>query len=350
MRSRPWTWLALAAISALSPTALTAQERRAAPEWVLAVHGGAGTIRRESMSSDEERAIREALADALQAGAAVLDRGGVSLDAVEATILVLEDSPLFNAGKGAVFTHSGANELDASIMDGATGRAGAVAGVRHIKNPISLARLVMEKSPHVMLAREGAEEFALEHGVALVPSEYFFTESAWEALQRALEQDRGSASGEGPGSAELGPARRDREALGTVGAVALDRAGNLAAGTSTGGMTNKLWGRIGDSPIIGAGTYADDEMGCAVSATGHGEFFIRNVVAHDICARKHYNGILLRDAADQVIMEVLVAQNAEGGVIGLDQGGSVAMPFNTSGMYRGHIAAGREPVIDIFRD
>lgn len=309
----------------------------AAPRWALVIHGGAGTIRREDMSADEEEAYRSAMTEALEAGAAVLDAGGPSLDAVEAAIRVMEDSPLFNAGKGAVFTHSGANELDASIMDGATREAGAVAGVRHVKNPISLARLVMEESAHVLLAREGAEEFALEHGVDLVPADYFYTESRWQSLQRALEREHSRV-----------PA--GYEGLGTVGAVALDSDGSLAAGTSTGGMTNKLWGRIGDSPIIGAGTYADNEMGCAVSGTGHGEFFIRNVVAYDICARKHYNGIPLGDAADQVIMEVLVAQEAEGGVIALDGEGNIALPFNTSGMYRAHLTAGDEPVIEFFRE
>jgi beta-aspartyl-peptidase (threonine type) len=340
IRSSVLAPLALAAVATLTgaPHAALAQN----PEWVLVIHGGAGTILREEMTPEEEEAVRGAMTEALQAGTAVLERGGAGLDAVEAAIRVMEDSPLFNAGKGAVFTNAGTNELDASIMDGATGKAGAVTGVTHVKNPISLARLVMEKSPHVMLAGEGAEEFALEQGMELVPAAYFFTEDSWESLQRVREREREAA--------EPQSRRPDAVHFGTVGAIALDRARNLAAGTSTGGMTNKRWGRIGDSPIIGAGTYADNAMGCAVSGTGHGEFFIRNVVAYNICARKQHDEISLADAADQVIMEVLVAQDGDGGVIALDREGNIAMPFNTPGMYRGHIAAGREPVIEFFRD
>ncbi|HUP01353.1 MAG TPA: isoaspartyl peptidase/L-asparaginase [Gemmatimonadota bacterium] len=346
--------LVLSVLRVGGPPAANAQD--AVPDWVLVIHGGAGTIRREDMTPERERAYREAMTEALSAGAAVLEGGGPGLDAVETAIRVMEDSPLFNAGKGAVFTNSGANELDASIMDGATGKAGAVTGVRHVKNPISLARLVMEESVHVMLAREGAEEFALEQGVELVPAQYFYTESRWRALEREREQERESAAGGAPsdsgvsGSSRNGSLDAEDGKFGTVGAVALDLAGNLAAGTSTGGMTNKRWGRIGDSPIIGAGTYADNEMGCAVSSTGHGEFFIRNVVAYDICARKHYHGIPLADAADQVVMEDLVAQEADGGVIALDAEGNLALPFNTAGMYRGWIAAGTDPVIEFFRD
>jgi beta-aspartyl-peptidase (threonine type) len=311
------------------------------PEYVLLIHGGAGTITRENLTPDLERQYREKLTEALSAGRDVLARGGSSLDAVESVIRILEDSPLFNAGKGAVFTHDGRNELDASIMDGKSRQAGAVVGVSHVRNPISLARLVMEKSPHVMLAREGAEEFALEQGVELVPREYFFTERRWESLQRAREREREE-------QARTSMIVQDDRQLGTVGAVALDRAGNLAAGTSTGGTTNKRWGRIGDSPVIGAGTYADDR--CAVSATGTGEYFIRNVVAHDVCARTRYQAVPVEEAARAVIMDVLPAQGGDGGVIALDAQGRFTAPFNTEGMYRGWVAAETEPVVEIYRD
>lgn len=330
--------LAVTVLLALSPSSAFAQTGEEGVGPVLVVHGGAGTIRRESMDPETERAIRAKLAEALEAGHAVLERGEPALDAVEAAIRVMEDSPLFNAGKGAVFTHEGRNELDASIMDGATRDAGAVAGVSHVKNPISLARLVMTDSPHVMLAREGAEEFALEMGVELVPSTYFFTPRRWESLQRVREREAEEGSSSGPVD----------EKFGTVGAVALDRSGNLAAATSTGGMTNKRWGRIGDSPIIGAATWADEA--CAVSSTGHGEFFIRWAVAHDVCARMRYGEISLSQAADRVVNEVLVEAGGEGGIIALDAEGNIAMPFNTSGMYRGYRTAGAEPVIRIYAD
>lgn len=321
------------ALALLAATPLFAQIRP-----VIAMHGGAGTITRENMTPEAEAAIRGKMTDALRAGYAVLDRGGSAVDAVEAAINVLEDSPLFNAGKGAVFTHDGRNELDSSIMDGSTKNAGAVAGVSHVKNPISLARLVMEKSKHVLLAREGAEEFALEMGMPLVPRSYFYTESRWRSLERARERDRERA-----GSTSALP---DDAHFGTVGAVALDREGRIAAGTSTGGLTDKRWARIGDSPIVGAGTWADDR--CAVSSTGVGEFFIRNAVAHDICARMRYLGIPLAEAADQVIHHELVEQHADGGVISLDADGNVVASFNTPGMYRGWIVAGAEPVVKIY--
>jgi beta-aspartyl-peptidase (threonine type) len=303
------------------------------PNIALAIHGGAGTIRRADLSPDDETAIRATLHDALQRGYDVLRRGGASLDAVQAAITVLEDSPRFNAGKGAVLTSAGTVELDASIMDGATLKAGAVAGILHVKNPLSLARLVMEKSPHVMLAGEGAEAFARAQGVPMVPQEYFITEPRREQLRKA--KSVGS----------LAPT----EKYGTVGAVALDARGHLAAGTSTGGTTNKMPGRIGDSPIIGAGTYADDRS-CAVSATGHGEFFIRNVVAYDICARMLYRGESLAHAAEDVVMKKLVAQGAGGGVIGVDRAGNVTMPFNTEGMYRGWVDAAGRITIQLYRN
>jgi beta-aspartyl-peptidase (threonine type) len=275
---------------------------------------------------------------------------------VEAAIRIMEDSPLFNAGKGAVFNHDGSNELDASIMDGATLEAGAVASVRHVKNPITLSRRVMDSSPHVLMAGAGAEEFALEQGIELVPRSYFFTEPRWRSLQRALEAEQSADARGGtetlavsdaanPASRHLG----ELGATGTVGVVALDRNGDLAAGTSTGGRTNKRYGRIGDSPIVGAGTYADNDA-CAVSGTGHGEFFITNAVAFDICARVRYLDETIGDAADYVVMGLLVEQSADGGVIAMDPNGDVAMPFNTSTMLRGYLRAGAEPEVAIFRD
>ena len=338
-RSLPTSAAGALALAMLLALALPASGQR--PDYVLVLHGGAGTITRESMTPDLERQYREKLTEALTAGREILAGGGSSLDAVESAIRILEDSPLFNAGKGAVFTHDGRNELDASIMDGASRQAGAVAGVSHVKNPISLARLVMEKSRHVLMAREGAEEFALEQGIELVPRDYFFTEPRWQSLQRAREREL-----EERASTSILPP--DDLVLGTVGVVALDSRGNLAAGTSTGGTTNKRWGRIGDSPIIGAGTYADDR--CAVSATGTGEYFIRNVVAHDICARARYQRVSLEEAARAVIQEVLPAQGGDGGVIALDAEGSFTTPFNTQGMYRGWIRAGAEPVVEIYGD
>jgi L-asparaginase / beta-aspartyl-peptidase len=308
------------------------------PRWGMVIHGGAGTITRETMTPELEAEYRAQLESALLAGHEVSPAAAAPLDAVEATVRLLEDAPLFNAGRGAVFTSEGTNELDAAIMDGSTLRAGSVAGVKRVRNPITLARLVMERSPHVMMARDGAEAFGKEHGIEFVPESYFHTDHRWQQLERARERERAGAS--------LSAA--DATQLGTVGAVALDQHGNLAAATSTGGMTNKRFGRIGDSPIIGAGNYADEL--CAVSATGHGEHFIRNVVAHDICARVHYGGASLENAAAEVVMHKLVEQNAEGGVIAMDRHGNVAMPFNSAGMYRGRIAADGRPHVAIYRD
>ena len=285
------------------------------PDFVLVIHGGAGTILKENMTPEKEAAYLEKLNEALQTGAAILEDGGSSLDAVTETIMVMEDSPLFNAGKGAVFTAEGVNEMDASIMDGRDLDAGAVAGVRHVKNPILAARAVMEETPHVMLTGEGAEEMAESVGIELVDSTYFFTESRWNSYLDAKQK---------------------AEKHGTVGAVALDRYGNLAAATSTGGMTFKMKGRVGDSPVIGAGTYADNST-CAVSATGHGEYFIRNVVAYDISALMKYKGLSLEQASEEVINQKLKAINAGGGIIAVDKDGNIAMPFNTAGMYRGFI-------------
>jgi L-asparaginase / beta-aspartyl-peptidase len=327
------------------------------PEWAIAVHGGAGTARRESMTPELESKYVAALTAALEAGREILASGGSGLDAVEAALRILEDSPLFNAGKGAVFTRDGRNELDASIMDGSSLAAGAVAEVRHVKNPISLARRVMEASPHVMMAGVGAEEFALEQGIELVPATYFFTERRWQSLQRAREAEQRAEAERGAGADARAGAQGRAVAepvgalgeLGTVGAVALDRRGNLAAGTTTGGMTNKRFGRIGDSPIIGAGTYADNRA-CAVSGTGHGEFFIRNAVAHDICARVLYLEESIGEAADAVVMGVLVEQGGDGGVIAMDPEGRIAMPFNTPSMLRGHVTSEEGPVVEIFRE
>jgi beta-aspartyl-peptidase (threonine type) len=298
--------------------------------------------------------MRAVLTEALQAGHAILAQGGSSLDAVTAAIRVMEDSPLFNAGKGAVFTHDGKNELDAAIMNGRTREAGSVAGLHHVKNPITLARAVMEKSPHVMMIGEGAEQFAKQQGVELVPESYFYTEERWQALQRALEAEKQQqqtppeqGQPQGPSTFWEHPAGREHK-FGTVGAVALDQSGNLAAGTSTGGMTNKRFGRVGDVPVIGAGTYANER--CAVSATGHGEYFIRYTVARDICSRMEYLDLPLPEAAHSVVMDTLVKAGGEGGVIAMDAQGNVAMPFNSSGMYRGYMGQDGTPSVAIFKE
>ncbi len=289
----------------------------------LVVHGGAGTIRKSNMSAEKEAEYHQKLRQALDSGFAILEKGGKSVDAVIATIKILEDSPLFNAGKGAVFTHEGRNELDASIMDGSNLMAGAVAGVTTIKNPIVAAHAVMTKSDHVMLSGKGAEVFAEENGLEIVPTSYFFDSVRYKQLLRIKENERASSD------------QRD-DKFGTVGCVALDQFGNLAAGTSTGGMTNKKYGRIGDSPIIGAGTYANNQS-CAVSSTGWGEYFIRLNVAHDIHALMEYGRLSLKVAADSVIMGNLPRLGGDGGAIALDRQGNFAMPFCTDGMYRGYI-------------
>lgn len=302
---------------------------------VLVIHGGAGVMRAD-LTPETEALVRADLEAALAAGYGVLKDGGTSLDAVGKALVVLEDSPRFNAGKGAVFTHDGRNELDAAIMDGATLRAGAVAGVHRIKNPVLLARAVMDKSPHVLLVGDGAEAFAQGVGFELVDPGYFRTERRWRQLQEVLSKE---AAGQ---QSSLGR----RVHYGTVGAVALDRAGHLAAATSTGGMTNKRYGRVGDTPIVGAGTYAANPT-CAVSATGHGEYFIRWHVAARICALIELAGLPVGEAATQVI-ETLRAAGGEGGVIALDGHGNFALPFNTPGMYRGWIVDDGAPVTAIF--
>ena len=306
----------------------------------MIIHGGAGTLSRASMTPALEKAYRDTLTLALRRGYEILARGGTSLDAVEAAIRLMEDSPLFNAGKGAVFTSTGTNELDAAIMDGRTLAAGSVAAVQHIRNPISLARLVMEKSPHVMMVGAGAEEFAKSQGMEFVAPHYFWTERRWKAYEDA----RRAAD-----TARKGALPAGENKFGTVGAIALDKAGNLAAATSTGGTNMKRYGRVGDTPIIGAGTYANNAS-CAVSGTGDGEFFIRNNVASDICARVRYGGMSLERAADEVVNKVLVAQRGEGGVIAMDAKGNIAAPFNTSGMYRGWVTADGVIVVKIFRE
>src|SRR5712691_2793412 len=316
----------LAAVLAWFPFDALAQT----PRIMLVMHGGAGTITRQSMTPDMEKQYRETLEQALRSGHAVLAKGGASLDAVEASIRVLEDSPLFNAGKGAVFTHEGRNELDAAIMDGKNKRAGSVAGVTIIKNPISAARAVMEKSPHVMMSGHGADLFATQVGLEVVDPSYFWTERRWKDLQRELQKGTPPHSG-------------------TVGAVALDQAGNIAAGTSTGGTTNKRWGRIGDTPIIGAGTYAENES-VAVSCTGVGEYFIRWTVAHDIAALYKYRGMSVEAAGNEVINHKLKDNNGEGGAIILDGKGNFSMPFNSEGMYRGWIGPDGVPHVLIYKD
>jgi len=307
----------------------------------LAIHGGAGTIERSKMTPEKEREYRAGLERALTAGCEILKRGGSSLDATEAAVRVLEDDPHFNAGKGSVFTSTGTNEMDASIMDGKTLKAGAVASVKHVKNPIGLARLVMEKSPHVMLDCAGAEAFAKENGIELVDEKYFFTQERWDALQKIKEAEKHG----GVGGKKFFISEHDRH--GTVGAVALDKSGNLAAATSTGGMANKLPGRIGDTPVIGAGTYANNQT-CAVSCTGDGEFFIRVGAAHEVSTLMEYRGIKLQAAA-QMALDGVKKLGGSGGLIAIDKNGAVALPFNTNGMYRGYVDPNGRFVIEIYR-
>lgn len=329
MRRSFFIFLAFVLLPLFGSHTMDGQERQS--EFGIVIHGGAGGITREGYTPEQDAAYREALTGALRAGYEILKNGGSSLDAVEAAIRIMEDDSLFNAGRGAVFTSDVTNELDASIMDGNTLNAGAVAGVKRIKNPISLARLVMDESRHVMMAREGAETFGEQHGVEIVSEDYFFTERRRQALQQAQEREAADESG------------------GTVGAAALDKNGNLAAGTSTGGMTNKRFGRIGDSPVIGAGTYANNKT-CAVSATGHGEYFIRSVVTYDISAKMEYKGMSLKDAAHRVIMEKLPDLGGRGGIISIDRYGNVAMPFTTAGMHRGYVLDDGEIVVKLYGD
>lgn len=300
----------------------------------IIIHGGAGTILKSNITPEKEAAYVAKLNEALETGYKILEKGGSSLDAVSAAINIMEDSPLFNAGKGAVLTEKGKAELDASIMDGKTLAAGAVAGVTHIKNPINLARLIMEKSPHVMMIAAGAEEFGKEQGVEMVDNSYFITKERWESYQRALKREE---------------EKKKQKKHGTVGAAALDKNGNLAAGTSTGGMMMKKFGRVGDAPIIGAGTYANNNT-CAISATGHGEYFIRLGVARDISSLMEYKGMSLGEASNEVIMNKLGQLGGTGGIIAIDKNGNIAMPFNTEGMYRGYHISGGNPVVKIYKE
>ncbi|HNS29700.1 MAG TPA: isoaspartyl peptidase/L-asparaginase [Tenuifilaceae bacterium] len=296
-------------------------------QWAIALHGGAGYMVPENYTDAQVEQYKSEMQAALNEGIAILENGGTSLDAVEQVVRYLEDCPLFNAGKGAVFTHDGRNELDAAIMEGIELRAGAVAGVGDIKNPISTARLVMEKSPHVLMVGKGASLFAQQNGAEMVDSSYFYTEGSWKELQRILESEK---------------------KMGTVGCVAVDMHGNLAAATSTGGMSNKRYGRVGDVPIIGAGTYANNKT-CAVSATGHGEFFIRYTVAHDISALMEYKGLPLAKAADMVVLDKLVKAKGDGGIIAVDTKGNVHLAFNTPSMLRAYAKANGERGVEIFK-
>ncbi|MFL5764275.1 MAG: isoaspartyl peptidase/L-asparaginase family protein [Bacteroidia bacterium] len=308
-------------------------------KYAIAIHGGAGTILRSAMSPAKEAQYRQALERAVIAGDLLLSKGGRALDAVEAAIRVLEDDPYFNAGRGSVFTNDGRNEMDASIMDGKTLKAGACAGVSNIRNPIILARAVMEHSEHVFLAGAGATAFARERELAFEPDEYFFDQARFDQLEKAKAS----------GTARMDHHHHEDEKFGTVGAVVLDTHGNLAAGTSTGGMTNKKYGRIGDTPMIGAGTYANNNT-CAVSCTGHGEYFIRSVVAYDISCLIEYKGFTLKQACDEVVKNKLVKAGGEGGVIALDVNGNIELSFNSEGMYRASMGSGSPLYIGVYKD
>ncbi len=325
---------------------VTAQQTNG--KYVLVVHGGAGTILKSTMTPEKEKLYKQGLQNALNAGNAVLKNGGTALDAVEATIKILEDDSLFNAGKGAVFTNEGKNEMDASIMDGKTLKAGAVAGVTNIKNPITAARVVMDKSEHVMMAGKGAEEFASMNGCKVVDPSYFFTTSRWLNLQEAKQEDSLKALHKDSTTGLLKQPDNHDYKYGTVGAVALDIYGNLAAATSTGGMTDKRFGRIGDSPVIGAGTYADNNT-CAISCTGWGEYFIRLVMAKTISDRMEFGHQSLKEAADEMIMKELPSLGGDGGLIAVDKDGNFVMSFDTEGMYRGYVKSNGESDIEIYK-
>ncbi|MFY7652641.1 MAG: isoaspartyl peptidase/L-asparaginase family protein [Chitinophagaceae bacterium] len=322
------------------------------PKFGIAIHGGAGTILQSTMTPEKEKQYKQGLQTALDTGYAILARGGTALNAVEAAVKLLENNPLFNAGKGAVFTNEGKNELDAAIMDGKTLKAGSVAGITNIKNPITAARAVMEKSEHVMMTGKGAEQFAAKNGCEVVDPSYFYTEERWKGLQRAKKEDssqmqldhtvpKTSSSIKQPGNKDF--------KYGTVGAVAVDKDGNLAAATSTGGMTNKKFGRIGDAPIIGAGTYAQNST-CAISCTGWGEYFIRLVMAKTISDRMEFGNQSLEKAANTLIHEKLPALGGDGGLIAIDKNLHIAMPFNTAGMYRGFKKSTGEETIKIYKE
>ncbi|MGA7859622.1 MAG: isoaspartyl peptidase/L-asparaginase [Terracidiphilus sp.] len=345
----------ITAAMAVATLAAAAQQPRPTHHWAIVLHGGAGVIERATMDPKTEAAYRASLSEAIEAGAKVLDGGGSSLDAVEASIRILEDNPLFNAGRGAVFTAEGKNELDAAIMDGATLKAGAVAGVTRTRHPISLARAVMEKSPHVMLVGAGADAFGAEVGLEQVDPSFFFTERRWQSLVRQLKKE-GLPIPARPAGAPPAPAEPvaeieppDAHKYGTVGVVALDKRGDIAAGTSTGGTQAKRWGRVGDSPIIGAGTYASNQS-CAVSATGTGEYFIRLGVAREVCNLVYFRHLPLQQAADEVIHKELEALHGDGGVIAITPDGQMAWSFNTPGMYRAKISEGGKLEVEVYGD
>lgn len=361
--------LLAAFIAAVSCQQTTNTEQKAEPqeevpqqtsEFAIVIHGGAGTIKKENMTPDLEQQYNDKLTEAIKTGHDILKNGGTSMDAVEATIRIMEDSPLFNSGKGAVFTHDGINSLDASFMDGETLNAGAIAGVTTVKNPISLARKVMTDSDHVLLSGDGADAFAKalqDPNIEIVSNSYFYTENRFNGLQRVLarekEMEMEKASMEDNKTAmrklELKDPYFNDSKYGTVGCVALDKNGNIAAGTSTGGMTNKRYGRIGDSPIIGSGTYANNAT-CGVSSTGHGEYFIRAQVAYDISALMEYSGMTLKEATDKVIQDKLVKLGGTGGIVALDHYGNVSMEFNTPGMYRAMMNDKDELVVGMFKE
>jgi L-asparaginase / beta-aspartyl-peptidase len=349
------THYGFAIMLALTSIASKAQTPTSVHRWAIVVHGGAGVIERASMKPETEAAYRASMKQATEAGAKVLDSGGSALDAIEATIQMLEDDPLFNAGRGAVFTAEGRNELDAAIMDGSNQKAGAVAGVTRTRHPISLARAVMDKSPHVMLVGTGADSFAASVGLEEVDPSFFFTERRWQSLVNQLKKE-GKPIPPRPAGAPPAPTAPVAEIespaahkYGTVGVVALDRKGNIAAGTSTGGTQAKQWGRVGDSPIIGAGTYANNQS-CAVSGTGTGEYFIRLGVAREVCNLVYFKGMGLQQAADQVIHKELDAMHGDGGLIAITPDGQLAWSFNTPGMYRAKLAEGGKLEIGIYND
>jgi len=315
------------------------------PSLGFVIHGGAGVIKKGSLTPEQEKEYRAKLQEAVTAGYQALQAGKTSVEAVEIAIRLLEDSPLFNAGKGAVFNAEGKNELDASIMDGKTLMAGSVAGVHHVKNPISLARAVMEKSPHVMMIGDGAEVFAKEQKIELVDEKYFFTQRRWDELQETRKQEQQRQTK--PSVAANGYSEPLAQTFGTVGAVALDKFGNIAAGTSTGGMTNKKYGRVGDSPIIGAGTYANNNT-CGISATGWGEYFIRVGVARDVASMMEYRALPIQQAAD-IVMKKVQMLGGDGGVIAMDKWGNIGISFNSEGMYRAYIGSDGKPIVEIYK-
>ena len=353
--TRGWGRLAVCAVAVFSAAPHCRAQAAAPHKWAVVLHGGAGVIERASMTPDAERAYRAGLHEAIMAAGRVLDRGGSATDAVEAAIELLEDNPVFNAGRGAVFAADGSNQLDAAIMDGATMKAGAVADVQRTRHPIALARAVMDRSQNVMMIGAGADAFAAHVGLEQVPPSFFFTERRWEQLETQLKGE-GQPVPPRPAGAPPAPAQPlsffeqpDAHKYGTVGVAALDRAGNLAAGTSTGGVTAKRWNRVGDTPVIGAGTYASNHS-CAVSATGTGEYFIRLTVARTLCALVEYKGMPLQQAADDVVQKQLVAIRGDGGVIAITPDGQIAWSFNTPGMFRAKLREGGAVQMGIYHD